>query len=145
MHSRTGHHYARLPKSSQAHPPDKRNTVALITEVDVDEPPASSYRAISFVRSGILLCCIIVANCFCSGCICLCLWGFSKIDALTQWEKRAFNTLSLLLSAALSFGIGYLFDQVGLLARGAVLQSRPYSVKGVCASVSSCVDGVFAY
>jgi len=99
-------------------------------------PTKSSYRAISTGRSGILLCSIIIANCFCSIFICLCLWGFSKIDDLTRWEKRSFNTLSLLLSACLSFGIGFLCDHVGLLARGTVLQCKPHSTEEVCACVS---------
>jgi len=34
---------------------------------------------------------------------------------LTSWEKRAFITVSLLLIAILGFGIGFLFDQIGLL------------------------------
>ncbi|RPB29215.1 hypothetical protein L211DRAFT_864775 [Terfezia boudieri ATCC MYA-4762] len=97
------------------------------------EPPLIelSYRAISIVRSANHLSYIIAANCLCSACICLCLWGFSKIDDLTVWEKRAFNALSLLLSAVLSFGVGFLFDRIGVLARGTVLQSKPHSVEGV--------------
>ena len=59
---------------------------------------------------------------------------YSKIDDLTKWQKREFNTLALLLSAALGFGIGFLFNQVGLMARGKVLQGGPYRKEGVCAS-----------
>ena len=95
--------------------------------------PHESYRKISALRSASRLCCIIIGNCFCSALICLCLWRFSKIDKLTRWQKRGFNTLALLLSAALGFGIGFLFDQVGLMARGKVLQGGPYSKEGVCA------------
>lgn len=36
----------------------------------------------------------------------------------------------LLLSAALGFGIGFLFNQVGLLARGKVLEGGSYSKEG---------------
>ena len=98
--------------------------------------PYPSYRGISAVRSGIWLCCIIIANCFCSALICVCLGGFSKIENLTRWEKRSFNTLSLLLSAALGFGICFLFNQAGLMARGTILQGGPYSKKEVCASLT---------
>jgi len=94
-----------------------------------------SYSPISTLRTADQLCYIIVANCLCSACIVLCLWGFSKIDDLTGREKRAFNALSLLLSAGLSFGVGLLFDRIGLLARGAALQSKPHSVKAVCSVV----------
>ncbi|KAF8423525.1 hypothetical protein EV426DRAFT_601855 [Tirmania nivea] len=90
-----------------------------------------SYQSISTVRTAILLCFIIAGNCLCSCFICLCLWGFSKIEDLTRWEKRAFNALSLLLSGALGFGIGFLLNQIGLLARGTLLQSQSHSVKEI--------------
>jgi len=107
---------------------------------NAEKPPdpylnGPSYRAISVTRSAILLGNIIAGNCLCSAIICLCLWGFSKIHDMSKWEKRAFNTLSLLLSASLAFGIGFLFDQIGLLARGTLLQRNRYSMKGVCSSV----------
>ncbi|KAF8423514.1 hypothetical protein EV426DRAFT_717345 [Tirmania nivea] len=88
-------------------------------------------RASSTTHSAILLCYIIAGNCACSGAICLCLWGFSKIDNFTGWQKRAFNAVALLLSAALGFGIGYLCDSIGLLARGRLLQSKPHSVEEI--------------
>ena len=91
-----------------------------------------SYKAVSTVRSAIQLGSIIVGNCLCSGCICLCLWGFSRIKDLTQWEKRAFNAMSLLLSAILGFGIGFMFDRIGLLVRGTLLQRKCYSMEEVC-------------
>ena len=96
----------------------------------------SLYRGISTARSAILLGSIITTNCFCSGLLCLCLWSFSRIDNLKKQEKRGFNTLALLLSAALGFGIGFLCDKIGLLARGKVLQSKPHSVEEVCTGVS---------
>ena len=98
-----------------------------------------SYRKISTVRSAIILFYIIAGNCLCSGFICLCLWRFSVINDLTQLEKRAFNALSLLLSAALGFGIGLLFDKIGFFARGTILQSKPHSVERVCTSVSTVI------
>ena len=87
--------------------------------------------------SALPLCYIIAGNCICSGAICLCLWGFSTIENLTRWEKRTFNALSLLLSAALGFGIGFLYDRIGLFARGTLLQSRAHSVEEVCINVRS--------
>jgi len=93
---------------------------------DIEEPlqpNQSLYREISTFRSAVRLYSIIIANCFCSGLICVTLSCFSQIDDLTRLEKRAFNALSLLLSAALAFGIGFLFDEIGLLGRGTVLQS----------------------
>jgi len=93
-----------------------------------------SYSAISTRRSVRVLGSIITGNCLCSGCICLCLWGFSMIEDLDQWQKRAFNALSLLLSAALGFGIGTLLDRIGLLARGTILQRKSHSVREVCIS-----------
>ena len=98
-----------------------------------------SYRAISTVRSAIILFYIIAGNCLCSGFICLCLWRFSVINDLTQLEKRTFNALALLLSAALGFGIGFLFDKIGLFARGTFLQSKPHSVERVCATVERVI------
>jgi len=105
-----------------------------------------SYREIPTRRSAILLCYIIAGNCLLSGIICLCLWRFSKIKDFTQWQKRAFNTTSLLLSASLGFGIGYLFDQIGLLARGTLIQGKPHSAKEVCTNkVVWCLLTAFGY
>ena len=54
---------------------------------------------------------------------------------MTKWEKRAFNALSLLLSAGLGFGIGFLCDRIGLFARGTILRNRPHSVEEVCVDI----------
>ena len=109
--------------------------------VDIGVPLQSTeqyapYKKISLVASGTRLCCIILANCSLSALICVCLWSFAKVDNLTRWERRVFNTLVLLLSAALGFGIGFLFNQVGLLARGKVLEGGSYSKEGVCTNPS---------
>jgi len=105
------------------------------------KPTQPSYREISTIRVAIILGSIIAGNCLCSGFICLCLWGFAKIDDLTLWEKRLFNTLSLLLSASLGFGIGLLCDQIGSLARGTLLRRKCYNIEGVCTMipVAKCV------
>ena len=92
-----------------------------------------SYKAVSTVRFAIQLGSIILGNCLCSGCICLCLRSYSSINNLSQGEKRAFNTISLLLSASLGFSVGFLFDQIGLLARGTFLQRKCHSMEEVCA------------
>jgi len=127
MNPRAGHRYIPLQKTLEATVEPNATTganeqrEAVVHMVGIEEPlqpTQSSYRIISTVRSAILLCSIIITNCFCSALICLCLWEFSKIDNLDPWQKRAFNTLSILLSAALSFGIGFLCDQVGFLAKG---------------------------
>ncbi|KAF8423518.1 hypothetical protein EV426DRAFT_700130 [Tirmania nivea] len=98
------------------------------SDLQLTEP---SYRTVSTIRAAIVLCSIIAGNCLCSGFICLCLWGFSKMNDLSQWEKGAFNTLLLLLSVVLAFGIGFLFDQIGLLARGTLLQHTGCCVEGI--------------
>jgi len=145
MNPRTGHHYISLLDKSEAdvnsdfapgvH--EKPNTVPLSAEIeDTLQPTQSPYRVVSTGRSAKLLFSILIANCVCSAFICICLWCFSTIKDLSVWEKRGFNTLSLLLSATLGFGIGFLFDQIGLLARGTLLQSKSHAVEGVCASIS---------
>jgi len=100
-----------------------------IPQVPPTEPP---HRTSFTIPSILPLCYIIAGNCICSGAICLCLWGFSKVDDLTKLEKRAFNAVSLLLSAGLGFGIGFLCDRIGLFARGTILRNRPHSVEEVC-------------
>ncbi|KAF8423515.1 hypothetical protein EV426DRAFT_115312 [Tirmania nivea] len=119
-------------QSSEANP----NPIGVSGGADVERTsgsqlPEPSYSSISIVRSAILLCYIITGNCFCSFFICLCLWGFSKMERLPLWEVRIFNALSLLLSGALGFGIGFLLDRIGLLARGTLLQSQSHSVKEI--------------
>jgi len=104
-----------------------------------EEPPQLSCKEISIVRSATYLGSIIAGNCLCSGFICLCLWGFSTFKDFSSWEKRGFNTLSLLLIAILGFGIGFLFDQIGLLARGTLLQRKCHSLKGVCIYCSTSI------
>ena len=101
------------------------------------QPTQARYRVVSTVHTAKLLLSIIIANGCCSGLICVCLWSFSAIDNLARWEKRSFNTLALLLSTALAFGIGFLFDRILLLARGSILQSKAHSAKDVCQYFSS--------
>jgi len=136
----TGHDYTPLRKSLEADadpnatPGVKQEPKAVVHDAEIQEPlqnTQSSYRAISTVRSAIPLGSIIITNCFCSSLLCLCLWGFSRIDNLNKLEKRGFNALSLLLSATLGFGIGLLCDKIGFLARGKVLQSKSHSVEEV--------------
>ena len=89
------------------------------------------YKAISIVSSALDLSYIILGNCLCSAIACVCLWGFANQSDLTQWERRLFNTLSILFSAVLGIGIGFLSDKIGMLARGALLESRAHPVNHV--------------
>ena len=101
------------------------------------KPTQARYTAVSTVQTAKLLFSIIIANCFCSGVICVCLWGFALSNNLAPWEKRGFNTLALLLSTTLAFGIGFLFDRILLLARGSILQSKAHCRKEVWQYFSS--------
>lgn len=85
-------------------------------------------------RSVIPLFLIFLINCVFCVAICLGLFGFARIPELERWQKRLFNTLALLLSAGLGFGIGCLFDQIGLFARGALLQRASHPVTDVSIS-----------
>ena len=92
-----------------------------------------SYQSIS-ARLGctsLLFFSIISLNSLCCAGICVCLWGFSRIEDLLQWEKRCFNALLLVLNGGLGFGIGLLADRIGLLIRGPLLQERSYSFTDV--------------
>lgn len=70
---------------------------------------------------------IILGNTFSLALIIICLHGTAQKESMNQWEKRAFNFAIIMLSAILSLGIGYLLDQLGLLARGQVLASNPHT------------------
>ena len=136
MNPRTSHHYTPLQKAPETDDdpnatPRENKAPNIIAETGL--PLQLSYRAVSTIRSAILLSSIIIANCVCSGLLYSCLWHFSEINNLSKSQKRAFNTVSLLLSAALGFGIGFLCNEIGYLVRGTVLQSKPHSVEGVCA------------
>ena len=126
--------YTRLQQTPEVNP-DETDLPMVAERKAPLQPNQLSYREISTVRTAIRLFSIIIANCVCSGFICLCLGGFSKIDNLSKGQKRAFNTVSLLLSTALGFGIGFLFDRIGLLARGTILRSKPHTA-GVCTNIS---------
>ena len=90
------------------------------------------YNQISTIRKALELCYIVIGNCICSGLIAVCLLCFSRQPNMSQWSKRSFNTLALLLSGAMGFGIGFLFDRIGIMARGKLLQSGFHSAKSVC-------------
>ncbi|KAF8417393.1 hypothetical protein EV426DRAFT_623297 [Tirmania nivea] len=70
---------------------------------------------------------VILGNTFVIAMIMICLHGAAQKEGLSEWEKRAFNFAIIMLSAILSLGIGYLLDQLGLLARGQVLASNPHT------------------
>ena len=94
-------------------------------------PSANFYRVISTRHYMTVFSAIIFGNLLVSCFICLNLWGFARHDDLTRWEKRTFNSITLLLSGSLGFGIGFLCDRIGLLARGKLLQSRENSADDV--------------
>lgn len=104
----------------------------------VDEPstvttaPGFYGPTISISHSALIFCSIIIANLTCIGLICVCLSGFSRFSNLPPWHKRSFNTLFLLLSTSLAFGIGFLMDRIGLVIRGTLLQKGAYSKEDVC-------------
>ena len=124
------------PKATTGSTKEPKAVLEVVNCEDQSPDPdltSPSYKTVSTVRSAIKYGSIIVGNCLCSGCICLCLRSYSNIDNLSQGEKRAFNAISLLLSASLGFSVGFLFDQIGLLARGTFLQRKCYSIEEVCA------------
>lgn len=55
------------------------------------------------------------------------LYATARKESIDQWGKRAFNFAVILLSAILSWGIGNLLDQLGLLARGGVLAANAHT------------------
>lgn len=119
-----------------AYTPASTSDVTISASFEI--PPSPSYKAISIPRNGAYLFLIILGNAICSGAICICFWHFSQKSHLVPWEKRVFNTLSLLLSAALTLGIGYLCDSIGLLARGGILQRTTLSVDCVGVLDATC-------
>ena len=78
-------------------------------------------------QSVIHISAIIVVNTLSIALIIICLHGATWKQSMNEWGKRAFNFVIILLSAILSLGIGYLLDQLGLLARGQVLVSNPHT------------------
>ena len=111
-------------KSAQQYMPvDPKNTH------DENSQPGDYAKVLRFPvkQSSFHIGAIILGNTFSLALIIICLHGTAQQESMNQWEKRAFNFAIILLSAILSLGIGYLLDQLGLLARGQVLASNPHT------------------
>ena len=61
----------------------------------------------------------------------ICLWQFSKSQFLNKWEQRAFNMLSILLSAIASLGLGSLLGYLGSMLRWPLLARTMYQMQDV--------------
>ncbi|KAG0137923.1 hypothetical protein HOY82DRAFT_597189 [Tuber indicum] len=61
----------------------------------------------------------------------ICLWTFSKKHPMSKWEQRSFNTLSLLLTAIASLGLGSLVGHLGSMLRWPLLARTVDSILGM--------------
>jgi len=59
------------------------------------------------------------------------LLGFSKLQRLTKWEQRGFNTLSILLPGMASLGLGSLIGHLGSMLRWPLLARTTYKMQDV--------------
>ncbi|CUS15585.1 unnamed protein product [Tuber aestivum] len=59
------------------------------------------------------------------------LWAFSRIHQLSKWEQRSFNTLSILLTAIASLGLGSLLGHLGSMLRWPLLARTMYQMQDV--------------
>ncbi|KAF8242065.1 hypothetical protein K440DRAFT_497800, partial [Wilcoxina mikolae CBS 423.85] len=60
-----------------------------------------------------------------------CLAGFSTINDMRIWAKRAFNTLSIVFISMLSVGIGSMIGELGKTIRWKLLASMPHNLQDV--------------
>ncbi|KAG0137926.1 hypothetical protein HOY82DRAFT_582775 [Tuber indicum] len=61
----------------------------------------------------------------------ICLWAFSKEHPLSKWEQRSFNTLSILLTASASLGLGSHLGHLGSMLRWPLLARTVYKMRDV--------------
>ncbi|PWW74783.1 hypothetical protein C7212DRAFT_353404 [Tuber magnatum] len=61
----------------------------------------------------------------------VCLWGFPKMQPMSQWQQRFFNTLSILLTAVASLGLGSLLGHLGSMLRWPLLARTVYQMQDV--------------
>ncbi|CUS15582.1 unnamed protein product, partial [Tuber aestivum] len=61
----------------------------------------------------------------------ICLWAFSQGRQLSKWEQRSFNTLSILLTAIASLGLGSLLGHLGSMLRWPLLARTVYQMQDV--------------
>lgn len=99
-----------------------------------NEPLVPSFATVSVPRASAKLGAIILGNCVTMALLVVLLLSYSKKSNLERTDKRIFNTAAIFLSAALSLGIGYLLDTLGLIGRGYILVSSPHSRRAVSSS-----------
>ncbi|KAG0634072.1 hypothetical protein HOY80DRAFT_929240 [Tuber brumale] len=61
----------------------------------------------------------------------ICLRQFSQLQPLSKWEQRLFNTLSILLTAIASLGLGSLLGHMGSMLRWPLLARTVYQMQDV--------------
>ncbi|KAG0634071.1 hypothetical protein HOY80DRAFT_1100964 [Tuber brumale] len=61
----------------------------------------------------------------------ICLWAFSNMHPMSKWEQRSFNTLSILLTAIASLGLGSLVGHLGSMLRWPLLARTVYQMQDV--------------
>jgi hypothetical protein len=81
---------------------------------------------------------IVAGNAIGMACFMVTLWRFARIGNLNKdyspWIKRAFNVATMLVTAAVSIGIGAFFDQIGYLVRWPLLAQQGHSLQEVYTS-----------
>ncbi|KAK0668516.1 hypothetical protein QBC41DRAFT_393570 [Cercophora samala] len=68
-----------------------------------------------------------MSSLFCFAAIIVMLWGFERMGFLDSWERRGFNTLSILLSAFVSLALGSLLTLLGNMLRWLLLHREESS------------------
>lgn len=59
------------------------------------------------------------------------LWGFSKLQRLNKWEQHFINTVSLLLTAMASLGLGSPLGYLGSMLRWPLLAGTTHKMQDV--------------
>ncbi|KAG0634062.1 hypothetical protein HOY80DRAFT_1100907 [Tuber brumale] len=67
----------------------------------------------------------------------ICLRAFSQLQALSEWEQRTFNTLSILLTAIASLGLGSLLRHLGSMLRWPLFARMVDSILGIAPPAGS--------
>ncbi|KAG0635126.1 hypothetical protein HOY80DRAFT_1140123 [Tuber brumale] len=67
----------------------------------------------------------------------ICLREFSQLQALSKWEQRTFNTLSILLTAIASLGLGSLLRHLGSMLRWPLIARMVDSILGIAPPAGS--------
>ena len=57
---------------------------------------------------------------------------FSQIGVLNRWQQYGFNTITILLSAFASLGIGSMLGYLGSMLRWRLLARKKYKMQDVC-------------